>query len=83
MIHFAVSKALTEKTVFNSIRTERAAAAESGLRIGKLPPLPSRRALAHELGIGRTSLYRLLDTLQHKVKSTGGTRHTEWTVIED
>ena len=43
MIHFAVSKALTEKTVFNSIRTERAAAAESGLRIGKLPPLPSRR----------------------------------------
>ena len=43
----------------------------------------SKTSLAHELGIGRTSLYRLLDTLQHKVKSTGGTRHTEWTVIEE
>lgn len=43
----------------------------------------SKTALAHELGIGRTKLYEVLDTLTYKVKSTGGTRHTEWTVIEE
>ena len=41
----------------------------------------SKVNLAHELGIGRSTLYRLLERLQHKVKSIGGTRHTEWTII--
>ena len=42
----------------------------------------SKTALAHELGIGRTKLYELLGTT-HRVRSTGGTRHVEWTVLED
>ncbi len=43
----------------------------------------SKTALAHELGIGRTKLYELLATMTHRVRSTGGTRHVEWTVLED
>ena len=43
----------------------------------------SKVNLAHELGIGRSTLYRLLERLQHKVTSTGGTRHTEWTILDD
>ena len=43
----------------------------------------SKTALAHELGIGRTKLYELLGTMTHRVRSTGGTRHVEWTVLED
>ena len=43
----------------------------------------SKTALAHELGIGRTRLYELLGTMTHRVRSTGGTRHVEWTVLED
>ena len=43
----------------------------------------SKTALAHELGIGRTKLYELLGTMIHRVRSTGGTRHVEWTVLED
>jgi predicted HTH transcriptional regulator len=43
----------------------------------------SKTALAHELGIGRTKLYELLATMAHRVRSTGGTRHVEWTVLED
>ena len=43
----------------------------------------SKTALAHELGIGRTKLYELLGTMTHRVRSTGGTRHVEWTVLEE
>ena len=43
----------------------------------------SKTSLAHELGIGRTKLYELLNTMTHRVRSTGGTRHLEWTVLED
>ena len=43
----------------------------------------SKTSLAHELGIGRTKLYELLNTMTHRVRSTGGTRHVEWTVLED
>ena len=43
----------------------------------------SKTALAHELGIGHTKLYELLGTMTHRVRSTGGTRHVEWTVLED
>ena len=43
----------------------------------------SKTALAHELEIGRTKLYELLGTMTHRVRSTGGTRHVEWTVLED
>lgn len=43
----------------------------------------SKTSLAHELGIGRSTLYRMLERLQHKVQSSGGTRHTEWTIIEE
>lgn len=43
----------------------------------------SKTALAHESGIGRTKLYELLGTMTHRVRSTGGTRHVEWTVLED
>ena len=43
----------------------------------------SKTALAHELGIGRTKLYELLGTMTHRVRATGGTRHVEWTVLEE
>ena len=43
----------------------------------------SKTALAHELGIGRTKLYELLATMTLRVRSTGGTCHVEWTVLED
>ena len=43
----------------------------------------SKTALAHELGIGHTKLYELLGTMTHRVRSTGGTRHVEWTLLED
>ena len=46
-------------------------------------PTISKTALAHELGIGRTKLYELLATMTDRLKSSGGTRHTEWTVIEE
>ena len=41
----------------------------------------SKTALAHELGIGRTKLYELLETMTHRVRSTSGTRHVEWTLL--
>ena len=53
------------------------------IRIVRENPTISKINLAGELGIGRSTLYRLLIKLAHKVRSTGGTRHVEWTVLED
>lgn len=52
------------------------------IRIVKENPTISKTSLAGELNIGRSTLYRMLERLEDKVKSTGGTRHVEWTVIE-
>jgi len=53
------------------------------IRIVRENPTISKINLAGELGIGRSTRYRLLIKLEHKVRSTGGTRHVEWTVLED
>ena len=53
------------------------------IRIVRENPTISKINLAGELGIGRSTLYRLLIKLEHKVHSTGGTRRVEWTVLED
>ena len=52
------------------------------IRIVKENPTISKTSLAGELNIGRSTLYRMLERLEDKVKSTGGTRHVEWTVID-
>lgn len=52
------------------------------IRIIKANPNISKINLAGELGISRSTLYRLLEKLKIKVKYRGGTRHVEWSVIE-
>lgn len=72
------------ETDFDGSRTNPNKSIEQKLiEIVKVNTTISKTALAHELGIGRTKLYELLATMKHKVKSHGGTRHTEWTILED
>ena len=77
------SKADLEQ-IDTNLETNRNESMEQKLiRIVRENPTISKINLAGELGIGRSTLYRLLIKLEHKVRSTGGTRHVEWTVLED
>lgn len=78
-----VSKADLEQIDTNPETNRNESLEQKLIRIVRENPTISKINLAGELGIGRSTLYRLLVKLEHKVHSTGDTRHVEWTVLED
>ena len=78
-----VSKADLEQIDTNPETNRNESLEQKLIRIVRENPTISKINLAGKLGKGRSTLYRHLVKLEHKVHSTGGTRHVEWTVLED